>query len=135
MYSCDLLQENCKRIGFKQEAATRVLLFHLTLRESNLPIFKLWSFHMIFNSKIKSYSSYLNSAFHTGHTLETRVPLQLPINRLRKFEQLKPRYVFLSSFYFYSLIICTRKEVCNFTLHILSRFLITEDNLTRPGLL
>ena len=66
---------SCKRTArglvLKQEAATRVFLFHLTLRESNLPIFKSRSFHIILNSKIKSYLSYLNSAFHT---LETCVP-------------------------------------------------------------
>ena len=52
---------SCKRTArglvFKQEAATRVFLFHLTLRESNLPIFKSQSLHIIFNSKIKRYLS------------------------------------------------------------------------------
>ena len=48
VYSCYLHPENCKRILVKKiciRAATSVSQFHLTLRESKLPVFKLRSLH------------------------------------------------------------------------------------------
>ena len=72
-----------------------------------------------------------------GHThVRDREPstwVQLSLNRLRIFKQLKRvRYSLLLRFR-YAVIICTWREspVFNFTLYILIRFLLREKNLTR----
>ena len=121
-------------------AATSVLEFHLTLRESNLPVFKLRSLHILIQGRTFIHLiSRLRVPDNLGHThrhpIETAnlvQTVQLSVNRLRIFKQLKRVRFSLLPRFRYAVIICTWREspVFNFTLYIL-RFLLRENNLIR----
>ena len=104
------LQEDFGQNKYALRAATNVLQFHLTLRESNLPVFKLRSLHTLIQGRTFLHLiSRLRVPDDLGHT-HVRDGVQLSVNRLRILKQLKRVRSSLLLRFRYAVIICTRRK-------------------------